>query len=118
MKFKYAPTATKIAPSNTPGRYLDPSAWKTGPDPLRREQYYAWLKHRAQAKFRKEDHDLTFEEWESLWMDNWDNRGRGLENHILVRTNKKDPWTFDNCKVLTRKEYKNFYVRADKNVDA
>jgi len=44
-----------------------PQQWCTGTDPQRRDNYYAYLKHRAQARYRKEPYGLTFSDWEQLW---------------------------------------------------
>jgi len=38
-----------------------PQNWCTGPDPRRHAQYYAWLKHKSQAHYRGELHELTWD---------------------------------------------------------
>ena len=36
---------------------------KFGDDVYQRERYYAFLKHRSQARYRGEDYTLTWEDW-------------------------------------------------------
>ena len=87
------------------GRPVNPDTWKTGPDPLVREQYYAYLKHRSQAKYRNEDYSLTFEDWQAFWTNgNWDKRGRTADSLCLARLNNEGPWAWHNVAVLTRLE--------------
>lgn len=122
MKTKYVkqPESGKTKGDGRPGRYADPNKWKTGPDLLTREKYYAFLKHRAQCKFRNEPYALTWEDWLSLWPDSkFLNRGKGRDNFLLQRVVITDPWTISNVEVVTRsthllraKEYRNY----DKNI--
>lgn len=87
------------------GRHPNPNTWKTGPSELRREKYYAWMKHRAQAKFRNEEHSLTFEDWETFWSDAvFLQRGRQKDNLILTRIDWELGWHVDNCKIAPRRE--------------
>lgn len=107
MKLKYA---TLGPPLGTPGkgRKSDPNKWVTGPDLLVREKYYAYLKHRAQAKHRSEDYSLTWENWQELWNDKtWNCRGRGGDCLILGRVDWSAGWHPHNVKIMTRKEHFN-----------
>lgn len=104
MRRKYTPKP-KYRPGEK-GRPIVPDRWCTGPDPLRREKYYAWLKHRAQARHRKEDYDLTWPEWEDLWTDDaFLARGRNPENLCLTRIDQLGAWSRDNVEVVTRLEH-------------
>lgn len=103
----YAPKPrSKYGPTNTPGRYPDPSKWKSGPDPVAHEKYYAWLRHRAQAKFRKEHYTITWEEWQQLWPDPlWHKRGRGRQDLVLSRVDLDQGWSMCNLEVTSRLEH-------------
>lgn len=83
-----------------------PQTWITGTDPRTHEQYTAWLKHRAQAHFRGEEHNLPFEHWQLFWNTNdaWSNRGRLGTNYCLTRRDHSGPWSLDNCEIITRLE--------------
>lgn len=106
MKQKYVPQAKKkFGPSNQPGRYVNPEQWITGPDPLTREKYYAWLKHRAQAKYRKEPYHLTWDDWQTLWSDeDFKRRGRKPKDLCLVKTDLDLGWCISNVQVCTRQD--------------
>lgn len=82
------------------------TSWVTGSDPRRRDQYYGWMKHKAQAKFRSEPHELTFDEWESIWnhAGAWEQRGRSLDSLCLTRKNVQQAWSNENCEIITRQE--------------
>jgi hypothetical protein len=88
------------------GPKIKPETWISGPDPVTRDKYYAWLKHRAQAKFRKEPYELTWEDWSTLWSnDDFLNRGRQPENLCISRRDPNDPWTLDNSEIITRLDH-------------
>jgi hypothetical protein len=78
--------------------------WKSGPDIVDHDKYYAWLKHRSQASYRKESHELTFEDWKVLWSDpvKWHNRGRKIDSFILNRLDVNKSWNLSNCVVRSR----------------
>lgn len=105
-KNKYAYQGTKKAKNGRPGRHENPDLWVTGPDPVRRDKYYAWMKHKAQAKFRQEVYLLEFEDWERCWTDeHWFNRGRHSDNVILTRKSFEEGWYPDNIEIIPRTEY-------------
>lgn len=103
MKYKYA-TFPEYKPG--PGRKPNPDKWCTGPDPLTREKYYAYSKHKAQAKYRKEEYDLTWEDWQSMWTDElFLKRGRGREDLCMQKINPDDAWSLYNVEIVTRIEH-------------
>jgi hypothetical protein len=107
MQHKYVPQPKKLGPNNSQGRYVTPNNWITGPDPLRREKYYAYLKHRAQAKFRNEHYELTWDDWETLWPDElFLRRGRRNKDLCIARLDRLDSWNTHNCTVCTMLEQK------------
>jgi len=106
MKLKNLPTVKKYKKGLGRGRYQDSNNWTTGPCPIRRDKYYGWLKHRAQARYRNEYYDLEFEQFESLWKDNenWFNRGKTATNLCMSLIDYAQGWTFNNIEVITRLE--------------
>jgi hypothetical protein len=119
MKRKYTPKikGTKIAGDGRYGRYVDPNSWIMGPDPLTREKYYAWLKHRSQAWHRNEDYELTWEDWQSLWTDElFHKRGRSSTDLCLNRVDLNSSWNLNNCVVFSRREH--FEMKKQRNADA
>jgi hypothetical protein len=105
MKRKYTPTP-KVVPPGQKGRPICPDKWIVGPDPVRREKYSAWLKHRAQARFRKEDYAITWPEWENLWSDDdFLRRGRQPTDLCLTRDDHKGAWDISNVRVAERSEH-------------
>lgn len=98
-------------------RATNPAKWIMGPDELTREKYYAWLKHRCQARYRKEEYHLEWADWQNLWSDElFLNRGRGANNVSLSRIDLNEPWTVDNCTIDVKTVYlkRNKEYRVDK----
>ena len=93
--------------SGAPGRGCGPRPhiWKSGPDLQRHEQYTAFLRQRAQANFRKEQWQLTFEQFVTLWQDLWTQRGRTSTDLCMSRWNYDLPWNVENCKIMSRGEH-------------
>lgn len=111
MRNKYAPTGKKQPGEGGHGRYVDPNRWKTGPDPVTRDKYYAFLKHKSQAAYRGEDHSLTWEQWQDYWSDDhWLRRGKLIDDLVLGRVDWREGWHRDNCKIMTRGEH--FKIRS------
>jgi hypothetical protein len=102
MQNKYAPHKSKSVKGRT--RRRTPEYWKSGPDPLQHEMYYAWAKHRSQAHYRKETYLLTYEDWQQIWANPADflNRGRHPEDLTLTRCDPTGPWSLDNVEVMVR----------------
>ena len=85
-----------------------PHMWKTGPDdPIRHKQYLIWLQQRNQANFRGEGWDEAFDldSWLELWGDKWEQRGREKDRYCMTRIDFDQPWSKDNCEVVTRGEH-------------
>lgn len=71
-----------------------------------RNKYYAYLKHRSQARYRGEDYTLTWEDWHSIWTDTlWATRGRQRHSTVLGRINWDQGWHKNNVAVMTRMEH-------------
>ena len=104
--FKYAPKKPSLKNSYGKPRRMFPDNWTSGPDPIHHDMYYAWAKHKSQAAYRKEAHDLTWEDWQTIWANPVDflNRGRKPEDLTLTRIDDEGAWTMDNVVVMTRLE--------------
>lgn len=91
-------------PGRPRGQY--PQNWCTGPDPRRHKQYYAYLKHKSQADYRGEPHELTWPEWETIWNTDsaWEKRGRAREDLCLTMIDADCGWHITNVQVVTRLE--------------
>lgn len=102
--------------SGKPGRGLGPrpQTWIVGPDETRHDQYNAWLKQRSQARYRSESWSLSFEDFETLWLDRWQERGRGSTDLCMSRLDYDQPWSVDNCCIISRGEH----VRTSSRVKA
>jgi hypothetical protein len=82
-----------------------PLVWKSGPNPERHEQYIAWARAKAQANFRNERWQLSFEDWCELWEGQWHRRGRVKDTVCLTRRDYDEPWCRSNCEVISRREH-------------
>lgn len=103
-KYKYKP---KIKGNGVGvGKRENPNSWCTGPDPVRHDKYYAYLKHKSQANYRKEPYSLSWEQFEQFWPDHlWMQRGRQGHNLCLRMIDPEQGWEIKNCEVVTRKEH-------------
>jgi hypothetical protein len=72
---------------------------------LLKEIRLAYCRMRAQAKFRSESWDLSWEEFQQLWDGQWHLRGREVMSLCLTRHNWSGPWNMDNTHVVTRLEH-------------
>lgn len=82
-----------------------PNLWKCGPDPEAHDKYVAWLRAKAQASFRDEPWDLTYEQWVEAWGDQWQYRGRRADSRCLAREDWHGTWEPTNVRVITREEF-------------
>ena len=102
LEHKYIPKSTRIKGSaqgkgNTIHKFTDP---------FERERYYAWQKHRCQARYRGEDYALTHEDWCELWpYDKFVCRGRGVKDLSMMRLDPYQPWSLANVEVVVRQKY-------------
>lgn len=82
-----------------------PHIWITGPDEKLHDQYYAFLRQKAQANFRKEGWEMEFEEFLELWDGKWDQRGRASEDLCMTRNDYDLPWAISNVTIVPRHEH-------------
>ena len=84
---------------------LRPHLWLCGPDEYKHQMYTPWMRHKAQARFRGEEHDLSFDEYFAIWDGYWYARGRAADELCMTRIDPSEAWTKDNCELRIRKEY-------------
>lgn len=82
-----------------------PHVWICGPDEERHKMYQPWLLAKAQANFRKEAWNLSFEEYYEMWKPHWDNRGRKPGNVCMTRKDIDYGWEVGNVMIITRSEH-------------
>lgn len=69
------------------------------------DQHIAWMRMKAQANFRGEEFDLTFEDFQLLWDEHWEERGRKSYEYCLTRADSTEPWNATNTICVQRLEY-------------
>lgn len=82
-----------------------PNVWICGPDEFKHSMYMPWMRAKAQAKFRDEPWDLSFEEFYELWKDDWHQRGRGPDDVCMTRDDIDGVWDKKNTIIITRHEH-------------
>lgn len=80
---------------------IRPHTWKVQGE-IPHKQYLAFLQMRAQANFRKETFQLTFEDFQELWKEHWANKGRGNDQYCLSRHDPLGEWTMNNVVCMPR----------------
>jgi hypothetical protein len=78
-----------------------PHCWKVQGD-IPHKQYLAFLQMRAQANYREEEFKLTFEDFQDLWKDHWDMKGRAIDQYCLTRINDRGAWERSNVECVVR----------------
>jgi hypothetical protein len=73
-------------------------------DPLLHAQHIAFLRARAQARYRKEPWELSLDHYFALWQGCWEQRGRSRNSLVLARIDLEGGWTIDNVEITTRYE--------------
>lgn len=81
-----------------------PHCWKVQGE-IPHAQYLSFLQMRAQANYRKESFELTFEDFQKLWMGKWERKGRGIDDYCLTRSNPDDAWNISNTLCIPRLEH-------------
>jgi hypothetical protein len=70
---------------------------------LDKQKRLAWARMKAQAKFRKEEWDLSWEDFIILWTDDlWEKRSKKSNGLVMMRTDIDKPWQFDNVVIIAR----------------
>lgn len=66
------------------------------------QQHIAWMRMKAQCKFREEQFDLTMQQFQAMWEGRWHLRGRANSALCLSRKDPLKPWDVDNCQITER----------------
>ena len=100
-KFRYAYNRAADYPGKRGPKWGD---WRY-PTPWKHDCHYAYLRHRAQARYRGEQYAITEQEWMGLWNEGlWNRRGRAPESICLARIVDDLPWCIPNVHFITRYE--------------
>lgn len=69
------------------------------------EHRLSWCRMRAQAKYRNEGWDLTWEQYQEIWEGKWHLKGRASDDLCLTRIDWSGAWTMDNVNLVFRLEH-------------
>jgi hypothetical protein len=61
--------------------------------------------HKAQCNYRQEEFTLTFEQYEQIWVGQWDKRGRTPDCVCMTRLDWDGAWELGNVEIITRAEH-------------
>lgn len=89
-----------------------PHVWVSGPDPQVHRQRTAWARARAQAQWRGEGWEITWPQYQEIWGDLWQRRGRTRHSLCLARPDYDLPWCVTNVEIITRQEHARRQGRA------
>jgi hypothetical protein len=90
--------------THMPRQGIRPHTWKVQGE-IPHKQYTAWLRAKAQARYRGEQWDLTFDEFQTLWHGYWSRRGRGTLSYVMSRHDPDGAWDTTNAACMQRIEY-------------
>jgi hypothetical protein len=78
--------------------------YKLYPDPFDRVRNRHWNRQKAQANFRGEIWDLSFDDFRKIWTETtWPQRGRSPDNLCMTRyPDLEGPWTIENVVLINR----------------
>ena len=76
-------------------------------DPHQHELHRPYLLRKAQANFRGEEWQLSFEDFCYLWStpELWAQRGRGGDQLVMTRLDPEKPWNLANCLLMTHSQH-------------
>ena len=102
------PLPEHLKKKKTRGKYikgeLRPFLWMYK-DPLEHDMHIPFLKAKAQANFRGESWELTFDDWKTLWLKRWHLRGRKPDDLCMTRNDRNGAWSLENIIIVTRLEF-------------
>ncbi len=64
-----------------------------------------WSRMKAQANYRGEVWDITWEEYQNLWEGRWHLRGVHKGSLGMSRRDWQGPWTLDNVEICLREQH-------------
>lgn len=68
-------------------------------------QRRAYARMKAQAKFRRENFLLSWDEFYEIWIAVWEHRGSRREQLCLSRIDFALDWSIDNVQIITREDH-------------
>ena len=66
---------------------------------------FKYCQMKAQAKFRKEEFTLTWDEFQAMWAGKWHLRGRESNSLCMTRSDWDGPWDSTNTIIVERLEH-------------
>jgi len=84
-----------------------PRVWVFPYDEVKTGAYMKYLRAKAQAKYRKEHWDLTFEQWWAPWeaSGRWSERTNDKHGYCMIQQNPDLGWIEGNLEVISRAEH-------------
>ena len=73
-------------------------------DPILREQHFAYNKMKAQAIYRREEWELSLQDYFDAWAGSWSMRGRASHNMVMTRRDPDRAWSRANVEIIPRYE--------------
>ena len=93
-----------------------PELWKYGPSRELKELNEAFLRARAQAKYRKENWQMQFDEFVRRWAGRHAETGIQSHNTVMVRSDPTGPWSYDNTMLTLRGENQGRMMRIKREM--
>jgi hypothetical protein len=69
------------------------------------EHRLSYCRMRAQAKYRNEGWDITWEQYQEIWEGKWHLKGRASDDLCLTRIDWAGPWTMTNVNLVFRLDH-------------
>jgi len=69
-----------------------------------KEHRLSWSRMKAQAKFRNEPWDITWEQYQEIWAGRWHLRGSTPGSLCISRIDWSDGWHMDNIELVFREQ--------------
>ena len=92
-----------------------PHIWKYGPDPSRKRLHLAFMRSKAQAKFRKEPWEFDFYEFERRWEGRYHETGIRSTCTVMVRKDPRGAWSYANTELRQRGDNQGRMMRIKRN---
>lgn len=69
------------------------------------EHRLSYCRMRAQAKYRNEGWDISWEQYQEIWEGKWHLKGRASDDLCLTRIDWAGPWTMANVNLVFRLDH-------------
>ena len=93
-----------------------PQTWKHGPSEALKDLNMAFLRARAQAKYRGEEWSLTFDEFRDRWAGRYPETGILSDCIVMVRSDPTGAWSFANTELMRRGDNQGRMMRIKNNM--